>query len=51
MTLEALKSAIVRLIALRQKTEHTNYAELERINTKLTKLYELKYTMLNQMYN
>ena len=47
MTLDALNYAIARLIIARQKA-HGNYAEQARINAKLTKLYDLKYLMLEQ---
>ena len=48
MTLEALKQAIANLIIARREA-HGNEAEQARINTKLDKLYNLKYTMLEQM--
>lgn len=47
MTLEALENAIIRLDAKR-KQAHGNDPEQARITTKLTKLYDLKYTMLTQ---
>lgn len=47
MTLEALKLAIQRLI-IKRREAHGNDAEQARINAKLTKLYDLKYTMLMQ---
>lgn len=47
MTLEALKNAIARLIIARAEA-HGNEAEQTRINAKLDKLYNLKYTMLEQ---
>lgn len=47
MTLEALKNAIARLIVARRDA-HGNEAEQARINAKLDKLYNLKYTMLEQ---
>lgn len=47
MTLEALKNAIARLIIARAEA-HGNKAEQARINTKLDKLYNLKYTLLEQ---
>ena len=47
MTYEALTHAIANLIDKRSKA-HGNYAEQARINAKLTKLYDLKYTMLTQ---
>ena len=47
MTLEALKNAIARLIIARAEA-HGNEAEQARINAKLEKLYNLKYTMLEQ---
>lgn len=49
MTLEALENAIRRLVLLRQKVDYTNTKELYRINDKLSKLYDLKWTMLSQM--
>lgn len=47
MTLEALKNAIAQLIIARREA-HGNQAEQARINAKLDKLYNLKYTMLEQ---
>ena len=47
MTFEALQNAIARLIVARREA-HGNEAEQARINTKLDKLYNLKYTMLEQ---
>ena len=47
MTLEALKNAIAKLIVARREA-HGNEAEQARINAKLDKLYNLKYTMLEQ---
>ena len=47
MTFEALQNAIARLIVARREA-HGNEAEHARINTKLDKLYNLKYTMLEQ---
>ena len=47
MTLEALKQAIANLIIARREA-HGNEAEQARINTKLDKLYNLKYIMLEQ---
>ena len=47
MTLEALQNAIAKLIITRREA-HGNQAEQDRINKKLTKLYDLKYTMLEQ---
>lgn len=44
MTLQALTEAIARLIIKRAKA-HGNREEQERINAKLTKLYELKRLM------
>jgi len=46
MTFEALNNAIRRLILLRRDAEPK---EQDRINAKLTKLYDLKWTMLGQM--
>lgn len=48
MTYEALQNAIARLIIARREA-HGNEAEQARINAKLDKLYDLKYTMLEQM--
>ena len=47
MTLEALQNAIARLIIARREA-YGNEAEQTRINKKLDKLYNLKYTMLEQ---
>ena len=47
MTFEALQNAIARLIVARREA-HGNEAEQARINVKLEKLYNLKYTMLEQ---
>ena len=47
MTLEALKNAIAKLIIARAEA-HGNEVEQARINAKLDKLYNLKYTMLEQ---
>ena len=47
MTFEALQNAIARLIVARREA-HGNEAEQARINAKLDKLYNLKYTMLAQ---
>ena len=47
MTLESLQQAIARLIVARREA-HGNQAEQARINAKLDKLYNLKYTMLEQ---
>ena len=47
MTLEALKNAIANLLVARREA-HGNEAEQARINAKLDKLYNLKYTMLEQ---
>ena len=47
MTLETLKNAIANLIIARAEA-HGNEAEQARINAKLEKLYNLKYTMLEQ---
>lgn len=48
MTFEALQQAIANLIVARREARG-NEAEQARINTKLDKLYNLKYTMLEQM--
>lgn len=50
MTYEALVAGISRLIKARAAA-HGNDREQTRINAKLTKLYDLKYTMLQQMAN
>ena len=47
MTKQAIEEAIRRLIIKRQEA-HNDYAEQERINQKLTKLYDLKWLMLEQ---
>ena len=47
MTLEALAEEIKRFIIKRAEA-HGNLAEQERIGIKLTKLYDLKYLMLQQ---
>ena len=47
MTFEVLQNAIARLIIARAEA-HGNEAEQARINAKLDKLYNLKYTMLEQ---
>ena len=47
MTFEALQNAIARLIVARREA-HGNEAEQARLNAKLEKLYNLKYTMLEQ---
>lgn len=47
MTFEALQNAIARLIVARRDA-HGDEAEQTRINAKLDKLYNLKYTMLEQ---
>jgi hypothetical protein len=47
MTYEALMHAISNLIIKRSQA-HGNDKEQARINVKLTKLYDLKYTMLAQ---
>ena len=48
MTLEVLLRKIADLIKLRKETPHTDDEELNRINTKLDKLYDLKYTYFEQ---
>ena len=48
MTLEALQRKIAELIIARREA-HGNEAEQARINVKLDKLYNLKYTILEQM--
>ena len=47
MTRQALEEAIRRLILKRQEARN-DYGEQERINQKLTKLYDLKWVMLEQ---
>ena len=47
MTLESLQQAIINLIVARREA-HGNEAEQARINAKLDKLYNLKYTLLEQ---
>ena len=47
MTFEALQEAIRRLIIARSEATG-NEAEQARLNAKLEKLYNLKYTMLEQ---
>lgn len=47
MTIESIKEAIKRLIIARREATG-NTIEQNRINTKLTKLYALKYTALEQ---
>ena len=47
MTFETLQEAIKRLIEKRAEA-HGDKAEQERLNAKLTKLYDLKATMLSQ---
>lgn len=47
MTFQALQEAIARLI-IKRAENHGNAEEQERINEKLTKLYDLKYVMLSQ---
>ena len=47
MTLKALKNAIANLLVARREA-HGNQAEQARITAKLEKLYNLKYTMLEQ---
>lgn len=49
MTKESLIAGISRLIEKRKQT--TDTAEIDRLNNKLTKLYNLKYTMLQQEQN
>lgn len=47
MTLEAITYAIANLI-IKRRQAHNNIEEQERINNKLTKLYDLKRLMLAQ---
>lgn len=48
MTYKALMEAIKRLVVKRQNTDHNDTKELDRINAKLTKLYDLQEVMLKQ---
>ena len=50
MTIEALKEAIKRLI-IKRREAHGNKEEQERINEKLTKLYDIKFLALQQEAN
>lgn len=50
MTLLALNEAIKRLI-IKRRESHCNNEEQKRINEKLTKLYDLKWLMMEQEYN
>ena len=50
MTKQSLEEAIRRLI-IKRREAHNDYAEQERINQKLTKLYDLKWLMMEQEYN
>ena len=50
MTLLALEEAIKRLI-IKRREAYGNDEEQERINQKLTKLYDLKWLMMEQEYN
>lgn len=47
MTLLALNEAIIRLI-IKRREAHGNNEEQKRINEKLTKLYDLKWLMMEQ---
>ena len=47
MTLQALQEAIARPI-IKRAENHGNAGEQARINEKLTKLYDLKFTLLSQ---
>lgn len=49
MTYEALIEAIKRLMKKREEA-HGNYEEQDRINAKLSKLYDLRVLMLQQKY-
>ena len=49
MTFEALRQAIKNLIEKRANTKNNDLKELERINNKLTKLYNIKYLMIEQL--
>lgn len=50
MTIDALRNAIGRLLIARRNADG-NQVEQDRITAKLTKLYNLKYTMLEQSAN
>lgn len=50
VTIEALQEAIGRLLIARREA-NGNQVEQDRITAKLTKLYDLKYTMLEQSAN
>ena len=50
MTLKALQDAIGRLLIARREADG-NQVEQDRITAKLTKLYDLKYIMLEQSAN
>ena len=50
MTKQALEEAIRRLI-IKRREAHNDCAEQERISQKLTKLYDLKWLMMEQEYN
>lgn len=47
MTIEATEEAIKRLI-IKRREAHGNEKEQERINEKLTLLYDLKYLAIKQ---
>ena len=49
MTKQSLIDGIARLICKRQQTNEQ--AEIDRLNKKLDKLYDLKYTLLQQEQN
>ena len=50
MTIDALRETIGRLLIARREA-NGNQVEQDRITAKLTKLYDLKYTMLEQQAN
>lgn len=50
MTQQALQQAIARLI-IKRREAHGNEAEQDRLNEKLTKLYDLQWVMLTQFAN
>jgi hypothetical protein len=47
MTIEAVEEAIKRLI-IKRREAHGNQAEQDRINAKLSKLYDIKYLAIKQ---
>ena len=47
MTIQAVEEAIKRLI-IKRREAHGNQAEQDRINAKLSKLYDIKYLAIKQ---